>query len=324
MRALQVRSLSPDLSGCVLVDIPPPRPAPGQVLVRMGATSLNFPDLLMTRGAYQLKPELPFVPGLEIAGTVIEATSGSGFRPVQRVIGGCRLGGMAELVAVDAATLSPLPDTVSDVQAAAFGAAYHTAWVALVELGQLEAGQWVLVHGAGGGVGLAAVDLAQALGARVIASSASADKLAAVRNEYAPAAAILAEHRFREQVAEITGGGLAGLVFDPVGGDVFDESTRCVAFGGKLLVVGFASGRIPEITVNIPLIKGFSLVGVRAGEWARRFPERARAARASLLAMLVEGRLRPRIDRVLPLAQWREGFSAMERREIVGKVVMVP
>lgn len=324
MQALQVQSLSPDLSGCALVDIPPPVPGPGQALVRVNATSLNFPDLLMTRGAYQLKPELPFVPGMEIAGTVIEAPPHSGLVAGQRVAGGCRLGGMAELAAIDAAALYPLPDDLTDAQAAAFGAAYHTAWVALVELGQIAAGQWVLVHGASGGVGLAAVDLAQALGARVIATSASAEKLALVEREYAPAAALLAEGRLRERVHEITGGALADLVYDPVGGDLFDESTRCVAFGGKLLVVGFASGRIPEIAVNLPLIKGFSVVGVRAGEWGRRFPERGRAARQALWAMLSAGRLTPRVDRVVPLSHWREAFAAMERRELVGKIVLVP
>ncbi len=324
MQALQVQSLSPDLSGIALADLPIPEPLPGQALVRVTATSLNFPDLLMTRGEYQLKPPLPFVPGMEIAGEVVSAPTGSGLAPGIRVAGGCRLGGMAEYVAIDADALRSLPASIDDATAAEFGAAYHTAWVALVEVGQLQPGQWVLVHGASGGVGLAAVDLAQALGARVIATSASADKLAVVDREYTPAAAILAEGRFRDAVGAITGGALADLVYDPVGGDVFDESTRCIAFGGKLLVVGFASGRIPEISVNIPLIKGFSVVGVRAGEWARRFPERGRAARDALWEMLEAGRLKPRIDRVLPLSRWREAFGAMNQREIVGKVVLTP
>ena len=139
-----------------------------------------------------------------------------------------------------------------------------------------------------------------------------------------PDAVLLAQGRFRDEVARITGGALCELVFDPVGGDVFDESTRCVAFGGKLLVVGFAGGRIPEISVNIPLIKGFSVVGVRAGEYARRFPERGRAIRAAVLALAKQGKLSPHIDRVLPLSRWREAFAAMAGREIVGKVVLEP
>jgi NADPH2:quinone reductase len=196
--------------------------------------------------------------------------------------------------------------------------------VALIELGRLEAGQWVLIHGASGGVGLAAVDLAQTLGARVIAASGNAEKLAIIESEYSPAATLISQGRFREQVDQITRGALCDLVYDPVGGDVFDESTRCVAFGGKLLVIGFTSGRIPRISVNIPLIKGFSVVGVRAGEYSRRFPERGRRVRAAVAELVAQGRVHPRVDRVLPLSSWRLGFEAMARRELVGKVVFEP
>ncbi len=324
MQALQVQSLSPDLSGCAVVSVPEPERKPGQVLVRVRAVSLNYPDLLMTRGAYQLKPPLPFTPGMDVAGEVIAADPDSGFVPGDRVMGGARLGGMAELAVLDAHGVRVIPPQIDFAQAAAFGAAYHTAWVALVELGQLQPGQWVLVHGASGGVGLAAADLAKALGARVIVTSGSAAKLAVIAREYSPDAAILATGRFREGVAEATGGALADLVYDPVGGDVFDESTRCVAFGGKLLVIGFTSGRIAEVATNIPLIKGFSIVGVRAGEWARRFPARGRQADDKVHALLAGGKLRPRVDRVLPLAGWREAFTAMARREMVGKIVLEP
>ena len=324
MQALQVHALASGYDGCALANLPIPQPAPGEALVRIRAAALNFPDLLMTRGDYQLKPELSFVLGMEAAGEIVSAPEGSGFAAGDRVVAGTQLGGFAEYATVPLANLRALPANVSFETAAAFGSAYLTAWVALVELGRLEPGQWVLVHGAAGGVGLAAVDLAQALGARVIAASASPAKLALVEREYLPDATILAEGRFREKVAEITGGALADLVYDPVGGDVFDESTRCVAFGGKLLVVGFTSGRIPDISVNIPLIKGFSIVGVRAGEYSRRFPERGAAIRDETLRLLGEGRIRPRIDRVLPLSCWREGFEAMANREVVGKVVFVP
>lgn len=324
MQALQVQSLSPDLSGCAVVDLPEPGCGARQVLVRVHAASLNFPDLLMTRGEYQLKPPLPFVPGMDVAGEVIAADPGSGFEVGQRVMGGTRLGGFAEVVALDPRSVRAIPQGVDYTHAAAFGAAYHTAWVSLVEFGQLQPGQWVLVHGASGGVGLAAADLAKALGARVIAASGSTAKLAAIEAACVPDATLLAKGRFREQVAEFTGGSLADLVYDPVGGDVFDESTRCVAFGGKLLVIGFTSGRIAEIATNIPLIKGFAVVGVRAGEWARRFPERGKAADDALHRMLAEGRLKPKVDRVLPLSRWREGFSAMANRELVGKVVFEP
>ena len=324
MQALQVQKLAPHYAGCVLTELDVPLPGPGEALIRVRASALNFPDLLMTRGEYQLKPELPFVLGMEVAGEVVTAPAGSDFAAGHRVVAGTRLAGFAEYAAVSPANLRALPANISFETGAAFGSAYLTAWVALVELGQLQPGQWVLVHGAAGGVGLAAVDLAQALGAKVIAASASPTKLAVVAAEYAPDATILAQGRFREEVARITDGALADLAYDPVGGEVFDESTRCVAFGGKLLVVGFTSGRIPNISVNIPLIKGFSIIGVRAGEYSRRFPERGAAIRDETLRLLAEGRIRPRIDRVLPLSRWREGFDAMANRAVVGKVVLVP
>ncbi|MXO50263.1 zinc-binding dehydrogenase [Erythrobacter gaetbuli] len=324
MKALVVRSLSPDLSGTQIEEIADPVREEGQVLVRVRAASLNYPDLLMTRGDYQFKPDVPFVSGLEMAGEVVEADAGSGFKSGDRVMGGAKTGAFAGLVALPASSLRPVPAGLGFPEAAAMGAAYHTAYVALVELGGLQEGQTVLVHGASGGVGLAACDLAKALGARVFAASHREDKLAALKRIAAPDAAIPNTGRFREQVAELTGGRLCDLVFDPIGGDVFDESTRCVAFGGKLLVVGFVAGRIPEIAVNIPLIKGFSVVGVRAGEYARRFPDRAKRIAAELERLASEGRISPHIDRTLPLARWREAFEAMEAGEIVGKIVLEP
>ena len=324
MKALRVTALSPDLSGLALADTPRPERGRGEVLVRVRAASLNYPDLLMTRGDYQFKPPLPFVSGLEMAGDVVEADAESGFAAGDRVMGGAKTGAFAEYAALPPGALRPVPDGLSYPQAAAMGAAYHTAYVALVELGQLQAGQAVLVHGASGGVGLAACDLARSLGARVIAATHRGDKRDALGVIARPDATILNTGRFREEVAELTGDRLCDLVFDPVGGDVFDESTRCVAFGGKLLVVGFVAGRIPEIAVNIPLIKGFSVVGVRAGEYARRFPERGRRIAAAIDELASAGKIAPHIDRILQLADWREAFQAMERGEIVGKIVLEP
>lgn len=324
MKALLVHRLSPDLSGVELAEVAMPERRAGEVLVRIRAASLNFPDLLMTRGLYQAKPELPFVAGLELAGEVIAADPDGPFRPGGRVMGGNKTGAFAEYASLPPTALRPIPDGLDFVTAAALGAAYGTAWTALVEQGGLKAGQWVLVHGASGGVGLAACDLAKALGAKVIAARGSPEKLGALAAACQPDAVLLAQGRFREAVAEITGGELCDLVYDPVGGDIFDESTRCVAFGGKLLVIGFAGGRIAEISANIPLIKGFAIVGVRAGEYARRFPERGQAIREAVNAMAAAGRLHPHIDRVLPLERWHEAFAAMDRREIVGKVVLVP
>jgi NADPH2:quinone reductase len=307
-----------------LAEIEAPTRAPGEALIQIRGVSLNFPDLLMTRGEYQLKPPLPFVLGLEFVGEVLECDPGSGLAPSDQVYGGRKTGCFAEQICVAADTLRKVPAKLSLAQAAAFGAAYGTAYTALVELGGLKPGQWVLVHGASGGVGLAACDLAKAMGARVIAASGSANKLAALEAACAPDAVLLAQGRFREEVARITGGSLCDLVYDPVGGDVFDESTRCVAFGGKLLVVGFAGGRIADISTNIPLIKGFSVVGVRAGEYARRFPERGKAIRDAVSALAEAGRIRPHIDRMLPLSRWGEAFEAMAARQVIGKIVLEP
>lgn len=324
MQALVIETLSNDLSGTRVTSIAPAVRRAGQVLVHVRATSLNFPDLLMTRGEYQLNPPLPFVPGLEIAGDVLEADADSPFRVGDRVFGGTRTGAMAELAAAEQADLQLIPNAMGYSAAAALGAAYITAYTAVSELGNVCAGQWVLVHGASGGVGLAAADLSLALGAKVIATTGSPDKLEPLRQLCGAQAVILAEGRFREQVSKITGGRRADLVYDPVGGDIFDESTRCVAFGGKLLVVRFAGGRIPRVDVSIPLIKGFSVVGVRAGEYARRFPERGRKIREEVLALAAAGHLNLHIDRVLPLSRWREAFEAMAGRHIVGKIVLEP
>jgi NADPH2:quinone reductase len=324
MQALRVERLSDDLSGLSLADLPHPVRAPGEVLVRVRAASLNFPDLLMTRGGYQLKPPLPFTSGLELAGEVLEADADSGFAPGDRVMGGNKTGAFAEIACVPAGKLSSMPAGLDFAAAAAMGAAYATAFTGLVEIGGLEEGDWVLVHGASGGVGLAACDLARALGARVIATTGTPSKIERIAALARPEAVIAAEGRFREEVARLTDGHLADIAFDPVGGDVFDESTRCVAFGGKLVVVGFTSGRIPEVSTNIPLIKGFSIVGLRAGEYARRFPERGHAIQRAIARLAEAGAISPAIDRVLPLSRWREGFAAMDQREVVGKVVFLP
>jgi NADPH2:quinone reductase len=325
MRALVVEHLAPDFAGCVVKDVPIPTPGPGEVLVRVRAASVNFPDLLMTKGEYQFKPPTPFTPGLDLAGEV--AVLGDGVTTFQigdAVVGGARLGAFADYAVLSADALKPKPERLSFAQAAAYGAAYLTAYVALVRRARLEPGEWVLVHGAAGGVGLAAVDLAKALGARVIAASASDDKLAAVQALYAPDATVNITGGFRDAVKTITGGEGADVVYDPVGGDVFDESTRCIAFDGRLLVIGFTSGRIPTVSVNMPLIKGFSVMGVRAGEYGRRFPEKGRENGEIVWRMANEGVIKPHVHAQLPLDQWREAFDLLAERKVVGKAVIIP
>lgn len=319
MKALLVSSLSPDLSGTALAEVPAPEPRTGQVLIRVRAAALNYPDLLMTRGEYQMKPPLPFVPGMEVAGEVV---AGDDFAAGEAVVAGTRLGGFAELVSVDAGAVRRKPARLSFAEAASVGTTYLTAYVALVRLARVEAGEWVLVHGATGGVGWATVDLARAVGARVIASGRDRVNLDLLAREQA-VEATLTVPGFRERVKEITGGG-ADVIVDPVGGDVFDESTRCIAFGGRLLVVGFTSGRIAEVSTNMPLIKGFSVIGVRAGEYGRRFPEKGRENIDAIWRLAEEGRITPRIDREIPLDRWRDAFEAMRDSRLVGKLVLVP
>jgi NADPH2:quinone reductase len=328
MRALVVETLAPDFAGCAVRDIATPTPGPGQVLVRVKAASVNFPDLLMTRGEYQFKPPLPFTPGLDLAGEVAALGEGLGGEGVAHwkigdaVVGGARLGGFAEFAVLDARALKPKPARLSFGEAAAYGAAYLTAYVALVRRARLEPGEWVLVHGAAGGVGLAAVDLAKALGARVIAASASDDKLAAIQALYAPDAVVNVTDGFREQVKAITGGRGADVIYDPVGGDVFDESVRCIAFDGRLLVIGFTSGRIPNVSVNMPLIKGFSVMGVRAGEYGRQFPEKGRENQAAIWKLADEGVIRPHVHAELSLDHWRDAFDLLANRQVIGKAVI--
>jgi NADPH2:quinone reductase len=289
------------------------------VLVHLRAAAVNFPDLLQTRGEYQHRPELPFTLGQEAAGEVVEVGEGAAFEVGDAVVG---RGGFAEYAVMRDA--HAIPAGVGFSQAAAFGVAYLTAYVALVRRGQMQAGEWLLVHGAAGGVGLAAVDLGKALGLRVIAAAASAEKRAIVEHDYAPDAVIDSAPGFKDQVKAITGGRGADLIYDPVGGDVFDESVRCIAPNGRLLVIGFTSGRIPTLPVNLALIKTFSLVGVRAGEFGRQNPALGRENQDAIWSMLAEGRLRPRVDAELPLADWRQALNLLADRKVVGKVVIRP
>jgi NADPH2:quinone reductase len=325
MRALMVEQLAPDYAGCVLREFPTPAPGPGEVLVEVRAASVNFPDLLMTRGEYQHKPPLPFIPGLELSGVV--AALGEGverWKIGDAVVGGARFGGFSDLAVCHAMGLRPKPEAFSFSQAAAFGTAYLTAYVSLVRRAEVAPGEWVLVQGAAGGVGLACVDLAKVLGCRVIAASASDEKLKVIAEEYAPDATVNVTGGFREKVKEITGGHGADVIYDPVGGDVFDESTRCIAFNGRLLIVGFTSGRIPTISVNIPLIKGFSVMGVRAGEYGRQFPAKGRENSEAIWKLANEGRLKPRVHQEYPLSDWRAAFDSLSERSVIGKAVIRP
>lgn len=327
-RAVVCRELGP-LDGLELTALTVRSPAPGEALIRIRRAGVNFPDKLMIAGGYQHKPDLPFVPGFEVAGEVIEAVPEDGaplpdhLRVGQRVMATMRAGGYAEAAVAPFAAVRSIPFNFTDSQAAAFPVAAQTAYVALVERGGLKAGETVLVLGASGGVGLAAVQLAVALGARVIATASRADKRAATMAAGATHA-IAPDGDLKAKIMDLTDGRGADLIFDPVGGDVFDQAIRALAWGGRFLVIGFASGRIPTLAVNRALIKGISVIGVRAGEYARRCPEAGPRIHRAIDALAAEGRLTPRIHAELPLAKAAEALRMIDRREAIGKIVLVP
>ncbi|KAF0177251.1 MAG: NADPH2:quinone reductase [Alphaproteobacteria bacterium] len=324
MRAFVCRTLTEDWSGAALDMVPVPSPRKGEALVRVAAAGVNFPDLLMCQGKYQLKPDLPFSPGMEIAGEIAALGEGdyAGFATGDRVCGGTKTGGFAEYAIAPLAGLRHKPAALDMAQASAYSAAYLTAYVALVRRGVLQKGETLLVHGAAGGVGLAAVDLGLKLGATVIATASSAEKRAFLKSYGAHH--VLEANGFREAVKDLTGGRGADVIYDPVGGDVFDESVRCIAFDGRLLVIGFTSGRIPNVSANMPLIKGFSVVGVRAGEYGRQFPERGRENGEAIWKMADAGEIRPRIHARLPLENVHDAFHLLASRKVIGKVVVTP
>ena len=316
------RALADDIATLTLEDIDLPPLGSGQARVRLRAAAVNFPDILTVQGKYQHKPELPFIPGTEGAGDVIAVGDGvTNVKPGDRVIVG-GLGCYAEEIQVAAATLRPIPAGLGYAEAASFTVAYLTAYVALVRRARLEAGEWLLVHGAAGGVGLAAVDLGRHLGAKVIATASSETKRAFLKDFGADH--VLPSSGFREAVKALTGGEGANVMYDPVGGDVFDESTRCIAFDGRILIIGFTSGRIPQIGVNMPLIKGYSILGVRAGEYGRKFPEKGRQNMFAIAKLLAEKKIHPHIHARYPLAQAVDAMRTLQDRSVIGKVVIEP
>lgn len=323
MRAMRVHELSDDISVLRMDEVTLPPPRADEVRLRLKACSINFPDILMVQGKYQFKPELPFAPGMEGAGIVAEVGAGvTALKPGDEVVAGLRVGGFAEEVNIPAQNCRPIPKGMDFVKAAAYPAAYLTAYVALIIRGNLKAGETLLVHGSSGGVGMAAVDVGKLWGAKVIATSASDEKLKVVKARGADHV-INVTRGFREEVKELTGGRGADVIYDPVGGDVFDESVRCIAWNGRLLIIGFTSGRIPTVSVNMPLIKGFSVVGVRAGEYGRRDPEAGRQNIEAIDRLAAEGKIDPYVCATFPLDHAIEAMRMLQNRQAVGKVVIV-
>ncbi len=322
MLTLRAHSLSDDLSSLKAEEVEIPPPSRGEARMRMRACALNFPDLLMLKGGYQFKPPFPFTPGMEWAGEILALGENvKRWQVGDAVIAGGLGGGLAQEMNLPAERLSPKPAPMSWEEAAAYRMAYLTAYVSLFRRGDLKKGETLLVHGAGGGVGLAAVEVGKIFGATVIACASSEEKRRAAKDKGADHA--LPAAGFRDEVKRLTDNRGADVIYDPVGGSVFDESVRAVAWGGRLLVVGFASGVIPTLPVNMPLIKGFSVVGVRAGEHGRKNPKMGAEDIAAIDSWAEKGRIKPFIGAKLPLKEARRALALMRDRELVGKAVLV-
>jgi NADPH2:quinone reductase len=297
--------------------------APGQVRVAVQAAGINFPDILMTAGEYQLKPELPFTPGVEAAGDVIEVDDApDGVAVGDRVIVRMRHGAYADEAVVAPSQLTPLPSSFDYAEGATFLAAHGTAYHALIDRGQLQPGEVLLVHGAGGGVGLAAVEMGKFLGATVIAAASSEEKLAVAQARGADHGVLYQREPFRDAVKRITDGRGADVVFDPVGGEIFENSLRCIAWGARILVIGFTGG-IGLARTNLLLIKGASVLGVRAGEAVRRNPA-AGAVRIKILLEWAEaGKIRPNVSHRLPVENYAQAMRLLIDRKAIGRVALM-
>ncbi len=309
-------------------ELPTPTPGPGEVLIAIEAASLNFPDLLIVQNKYQMKPALPFVPGSEYAGVVQAVGDGVKHLKVgQKVACLSGTGGFGTHTLAPAALCMPLPDGFPAVDAAAFIMIYATSWHALMDRAALKAGETVLVLGAAGGVGTAAIQLAKAAGARVIAAASSDDKCALCRELGADETINYSVHApdgsLREEIKRLTGGKGPDVVYDPVGGAFAEPVFRSIAWRGRYLVVGFASGPIPSLPLNLALLKGASIVGVFWGDFAKREPQANAAMMQTLAGLYGAGRIKPMIDRTLPMRELPQAYAVMGSRSVKGKLVLV-
>jgi NADPH2:quinone reductase len=304
-------------------ELPTPEPAKGQVRIAIQAASLNFPDLLIVQNKYQHKPPLPFVPGSEYAGVVEAVGEGVTHLQVgQSVACLSGTGGFGTHTLAPAALCLPLPAGFPAVDAAAFIMIYATSYHALVDRAQLKAGETVLVLGAAGGVGTAAIQIAKAVGARVIAAASTDEKCALCTSLGADATINYSQGNLRNQIKEATGGKGPDVIYDPVGGDFAEPAFRSIAWRGRYLVVGFAAGPIPSLPLNLALLKGASIVGVFWGDFARREPQANAQMMGELAQWYAQGKVKPVIDRTLPMAELKAAYALMGSREVKGKLVM--
>jgi NADPH2:quinone reductase len=318
MRAWRVHELGDPSQVMSLDEVDRPTPGEGQVLVKVRAAALNFPDVLMAMGMYQEKPPLPYIPGVELCGEIVE----TGQRVIGSPSGGP--GAFAEYALMDADAAFPAPEGLSDEKAASLYLTYQTGYVGLHRRARLQEGEWLLVHAGAGGVGSAAIQLGKAAGARVIATAGGERKVEVCRELGADHVVDYTTEDFVPIVKEVTGGHGADVVYDPVGGDVFDKSRKCIAFEGRLVVVGFTSGRIPEAPANHLLVKNYSVVGLHWGLYRKHDPAVFGAVHQELTRLVEAGAIDPLVSQALPLEQAPQALKALADRSTVGKVVLVP
>ena len=309
----------------VLEDVVSREPAAGEVKIRVRAAGVNFPDVLIIQKKYQIQPTLPFSPGAEVAGDVLSVGEGvAHVKAGDKVVSFCGVGGFAEEVIAPASVTMPMPPGVPYPLAAIFSLAYGTSWHAVRDRAALQAGETMLVLGASGGVGLAAVEIGKAIGARVIAAASSAEKLAICKQHGADALIDYSTEDLREAIKRETNGKGPDVIFDPVGGKFAEPAFRSIGWRGRYLVIGFAAGDIPALPLNLALLKGASIVGVFWGEFAKREPKQNLQGMAEMMGWLREGKLKPLISKTYALADAREALMDMAARKVVGKIVIAP
>ena len=324
MKAVVCKAWGPPES-LIVEDLPDLTPAAGEVVIDVKAAGVNFPDVLIIQNKYQNKPELPFIPGAEVAGIVRAVGAGvSHVAPGDPVMAYVGVGAFAEQARTTAALVMPMPEGLDFDTAAAFTLTYGTSYHALIDRGQLRAGETLLVLGAAGGVGIAAIAIGKALGARVIAAASTDAKLAVCREHGADETINYSNEDLRERLKVLTGGNGPDVIYDPVGGSYAEPAFRSIAWGGRYLIVGFANGEIPRLPFNLPLLKGASLVGVFRGEFARRNPDANRANFAAMHAWIRTGQLRPHVSARYRLDDTAQALKDMEARQVTGKIVIVP
>jgi NADPH2:quinone reductase len=322
MKAVLCKAFGPPES-LAIEEVEPLKPGKGQVVIRVKACGVNFPDTLIIQGKYQTKPPFPFIPGSEVAGIIKEVGEGDSFKVGTRVMAYVGMGGFAEEIVADASQIIPMPRALDFITASAFLLTYGTSYHALKDRAQLQPGETLLVLGAAGGVGLAAVEIGKVMGARVIAAASSDEKLEVCKQHGADEVINYSTEDLRERVKQLTGGRGVDVAFDPLGGDYSEPVLRSMAWGGRFLVIGFASGDIPRIPLNLPLLKVCSIVGVFWGAFMERNPKHGQENIHELITWINEGRLKPHVSATYPLEHVADALNDLMERKVTGKAVLV-